>query len=951
MDERLYESALLRISADRHIWYMCCHHIIADGWSMQLLVQRTQAAYQGRELKPTSFAQLAEAKRHGASRIRQRASAAYWRAKLDGQDRRGTTAARQKALSATRIEADLGVERTRALRRLAEELDQAIGGSQLAVLDIIAAAAVAWWGAHGNQRVVLGTPFHNRRRGAEREAVGLFMAIYPLCHEIRAGDTLADIMRRNRAEVVGAIRHRDHVVRDAAGERMFDVLVNYLSISEPTFCGMPMQVRWLHNGVADEALAMQLHDFGDGSNFRLQLDVRADVLPEVERSVLLSQLLRIIDTLLADADTQVTAIELAGPADYAAIAAFNATAADYGPFQAVHELIAGQAARAPDRIAVIYEGHHLSYAELERRADALAARLIAHGVAREVRVCVFLPRGIEVVVAVLAILKAGGSYVLVDAEQSAARLAHVIADAAPAALIAAPGDQRIAGCGLPVLPALGHDEVLYQRRPTSPRQAAYVTYTSGSTGAPKGCVIEHANLLNSYRCWAELFELGQPHLRHLQMASPSFDVFTAELVRALCSGGTMVVCPFAALVDPQALHRIICAEGVTHCEFVPVLLRSLVAYLARTGTGDLTGVRLLATGSDVWSISDHRQLAALCSPQARLWNGFGLTETSIDSALVRLSVGDQEGDGRLPVGRPMANQRLYMVDDRLRPAPVGIAGECYIGGAGVGRAYHAHPALTAERFVPDPFATDHPGARMYRTGDRLRLCADGSLEYLGRSDAQVKVNGARVQPGEIEACLRRHPSVSGAAVVLSEPPEGPAELIAYVVESGAVEASASALRGHLRDTLPAYQIPRRFFTVPAIPLTASGKVDRAALPAPRDCESLSESALIPPRNDFERLIAEVWCDVLGRANVSVLDNFFDVGGHSLALVIVHERISVHFDDRVTIPMLFEHPTVAALAAHLAASAVNEPREEPLARVAAGAVLSRQRSVRGNGSAR
>jgi amino acid adenylation domain-containing protein len=941
---RLHDSVLARIGPGHHLWYWCAHHIAFDGWSVYVMFHRMQerlgAPGRPRPAAP-SFADVVAAERARTAAGQDRAAQRFWAGRLAERAASGAAAPPVAADRPAHVyDIRLGPRRTARLREVAGSG----AATEVGVYQALLVAVAVWWcRTRGRREVYVGMPMHNRRTAALRQVVGLLMGIYPLRLRVDPGATFAALVAAARAEVAEVVRHRDVTVRDPAGGRGFDVLLNYQAVRERTFLDRPYRVRWLHTGIADEALAVQVHDFDRRGDLTLSVQFRDDVAGPVEREAAGAQLVAVLDALLTDPGQGVHGVDLLPPQQRIRLTRLNDTTVAAGRLQPVPEVIAAAARRHPDRIAVVSGDERLSYGELDARAGALAARLRALGVGPEQRVCVYLDGGAETVIAVLAVLKAAAAYVPVDAAYGPGRLPAVFADAAPAAMVSRP-DLLPSGwaAGVPVLDAMATP--LPSTRDSlpavDPDSLAYIAYTSGSTGRPKGCMVTHANLANAWLGWRTGFGLDNPSGTdvHLQLASLSFDVFTGNLVRALCSGATLVMCPQATRLDPPELLRLVERERVTHAEFVPAVLRGLVAHLAATGSRMDTW-RLLIVGSDVWTADDQRALAACCAPGTRFLNSYGITETTIDSTYHLL--GELAG-GAAPIGRPMANTRVHILDDDLCEVLPGTVGELYLAGRGVGRGYHGRPAATAAVFLPDPFPAE-PGARLYRTGDLARLGAGGDLEYLGRIDTQVKLRGIRLEPGELEHHLRRHPAVRDAAVVVHTGAGGP-ELLAYVVHNGRAPYSAD-LRRALADALPGAPLPARYLAVAAIPLTASGKPDRGALPDPDACEALPVRPYTSPRTETERWIADIWAAVLGRERVGVDENFFDVGGHSLLLIRVRDQLAARLGREVAVATLFQYPTVAGLAAHLSGTApapapVPTPDRSPLLRQRARREASR-----------
>jgi amino acid adenylation domain-containing protein len=550
-------------------------------------------------------------------------------------------------------------------------------------------------------------------------------------------------------------------------------------------------------------------------------------------------------------------------------------------------------------VAVSFRGEPLSYAELDGRANRLAHHLRARGVGPETRVGVCLERTPELVVALLGVLKAGGAYVPLDPAYPADRLAYMVADSGAAVVVTeAHLAGRLPAEGVAVV-AVDDERAAIAARPdgapesgAGPENLSHVIYTSGSTGRPKGVMIRHSSVVVLLH-WLREAVSDEERASLLFSTSVSFDVSVAEVFGTLAWGGRLV------LVD-NALELATVGEPVVHASMVP----TAAAELLRTG-GIPRSLKTLNLGGEALPADLAQALYGLDHLE-RVGNLYGPTEDTTYSTCSRV----ERGADRVLVGRPLPGTRAYVLDAELRPAPVGVAGELYLAGAGLARGYLDRPELTAERFVPDPFGA--PGGRMYRVLDRARWTADGELEYLGRADFQVKLRGFRIELGEVEAALRTHPAVRDAAAMVRPGAGGEPQLVAWTVAAEGVGApAATELRQHLRERLPEYMVPAAWVALEALPLTPSGKLDRRALPAP---EGAAEPRVhVAPRNAVEELLAEIIGEVLGRAEVGVHDDFFEMGGHSLLATRVISRVRKQFGVEIALRTLFEAPTVARLA--------------------------------------
>ncbi|HST60657.1 MAG TPA: amino acid adenylation domain-containing protein, partial [Longimicrobium sp.] len=620
---------------------------------------------------------------------------------------------------------------------------------------------------------------------------------------------------------------------------------------------------------------------------------------------------RVLREMATGGDRPVERLDLLSAAERRRVVeAWNASGAAFPAGACVHELFEAQVERTPEAEAVSFEGERLTYTELNARANRLAHHLRALGVGPDARVGICLERGPEMVAGLLAILKAGGAYVPLDPAYPADRLHYMLEDSAPAALVTQSSlAAMFAGLDVPTV-VLDAPAAAWARGPeTNPARAgltpghlAYIIYTSGSTGRPKGVMVEHRSLVNHTAWQAAAFGIGAGDTV-LQRTSISFDASVWELWTPLATGARMLLLSSAAARDAGAIGRAVQEGGVTIAQFVPTVLQAVLGALPADGS---LPCRTLFCGGE--PLSSALVGEARAAGVGEVVNLYGPTEATIDSTWHPCPAGDVRAPA---IGRPVANARMYVLDPRGAPAPVGVAGELYVGGAGVARGYRGRTGLTADRFVPDPFSTEG-GARMYRTGDRGRWRADGTLEFLGRADFQVKIRGFRIEPGEVEARLREHPAVRQAVVLAREDAPGVKRLVAYVVG----EAAADALRAHLDACLPAYMVPAAYVRLEALPRTSNGKLDRAALPAP-DGAAYARRGPEAPRTLTEQVLAEIWEHLLGVEQVSRRDHFFDLGGHSLLAVRLVNRVREALNPAATVEDVFAHPTLCDLATHLA----------------------------------
>ncbi len=621
----------------------------------------------------------------------------------------------------------------------------------------------------------------------------------------------------------------------------------------------------------------------------------------------------------------------------------NGTASEYPADKCIHELFEEQVERAPDSVAVVFEGQRLTYSELNRRANRLAHYLRKLGVGPEVLVGICVERSFEMIVGLLAILKAGGAYVPIDAAYPQERLAFILADAGASVLLTR--DHLLESLNLPRASVVSFEAdwvniaSLPEENPNSfvtPDNLAYVMYTSGSTGKPKGVCVTHRGVVRLVKD-TNYANLTADEV-FLQFAPLSFDASTFEIWGSLLNGPRLVVMP-PGLASLTELGESVKRNGVTTLWLTAGLFHQMV----EAELDSLHGLRQLLAGGDALSVA-HVEKVARELGGCQMINGYGPTENTTFTCCYRVSAGEQFG-GSVPIGFPIANTDVYILDRDLKPAAVSTAGELYIGGDGLARGYMNDGALTAEKFVPDPFG--EPGSRLYRTGDSARYLADGRIEFLGRLDQQVKIRGYRIEPGEIEVVLAQHPDVSECVVVAREDRPGDKRLVAYIVPDLKETVVSSALGlvpelvKFLQSKLPEYMTPAAFVVLDALPLTPNGKVYRKGLPAPERARPALAQKFVAPRNETEKLLTEIWTEVLVIDRVGVDDNFFELGGHSLLATQVALRIRDTFQIKLSLKHFFESPTVAGCSAKLTGSKSKNPTPAIVPRVngAATAPLS------------
>ncbi|HEU4559465.1 MAG TPA: amino acid adenylation domain-containing protein, partial [Longimicrobium sp.] len=711
--------------------------------------------------------------------------------------------------------------------------------------------------------VVVGSPIAGRTRREVEELIGFFVNTLVLRTDLSGDPSFREVLRRVREGTLGAYEHQEvpfeRLVAELQPERslshspLFQVMFTLQNVdrSGSGLSGLRMAAVGAEVETTRFDLSLTAIPHDDGVGGAMEYSTALFDRSTVRR--MLDHLERILEQVAGDADVRLSQLELLGESERALVLEeWNATDTEYPDDACVHERFEAQAGRTPGAVALVFEDRSLTYTELNARANRLAHHLRSLGVGPDVRVGICVERGLEMVVGLLGVMKAGGAYVPLDPGHPAERLAYVLADSAPAVVLTQQAlRDRVESAGVPVLELDAERPAWADESDQNPAvggltavHLAYVMYTSGSTGRPKGVSVPHRGVINLLRSIRERVGM-EPADGLLAVTTYAFDISVLEIFLPLLHGARTIVLPRERAGDPAALADAIRAYAPTVMQATPATWRMLV----QAGWEGAPEMRALCGGEAL----PAELASALRSRVAGLWNVYGPTETTIWSTTQPVR-GDAVG-GHVPVGRPLANTRIYILDAHGEPVPVGVAGELFIGGAGVVRGYLGRPELTAERFVADPFSGD-AGARMYRTGDLARWRPDGTLEFIGRTDFQVKVRGFRIELGEIEAALRRLPGVQEAAVLVREDTPGDRRIVAYVV------GTSAKLRDGLKETLPDYMLPAAFVTLDAMPLTPSGKVDRKALAKLRPERVGTGDVGVAPRTPTEDLVAGIFAEVL-----------------------------------------------------------------------------------------
>ncbi|MDX6694480.1 MAG: hypothetical protein QOF02_2083 [Blastocatellia bacterium] len=956
----LLRASLLRLNEDTHVLLLTAHHIICDSWSVEVINQELGALYQAYargEQSPLS--ELAIQFGDYAAWQRQRLQGelldkllAYWKKQLAGAPAvldLPTDRARPavQTYRGGREAIELSEDMLKSLQRLSREAGATMFMTLLAAFTVLLSRYTA------TQDIVVGTPIGGRNQLETEPLIGLFVNTLALRTDLSGNPGFRELLGRVSEAALGGLGHRElpfeRLVMELQPERavshtpLFQVMFDLqrpvkTSLALPELTVTPLEGE-AHTAKFD--LTMYVTEKTDGLTITFRYNV--DLFERATIRRMLEHTCNLLESIISNPQQRLSELNFLGADEREQLLReWNPTEVDYGPERSLHQLFEEQVERTPDAVALVFEDRSLTYGELNSRANQLARFLRHQGVGPESLVPLCVERSLNMVIGLLGVLKAGAAYLPLDPSYPPERLSFMLSDAQARLLLTEsnlaaplpPADARLVLLDAD-WPLISQERADNCAATVNGQNLAYLIYTSGSTGQPKGAMISHEGLCNRLLWMQEQYRLDARD-RVLQKTPFSFDVSGWEFFWPLITGAALVIAKPEGHKDSAYLVELINREQITTLHFVPSML---AVFLEEEGLARQSSLRRVVCSGEALSVELQERFFERV--EAELDNLYGPTEASIDVTYWRCAA--EERQRSVPIGRPIANTEIYVLDDEMAPTPVGVAGELHIGGVGLGRGYWRRAKLTAEKFVPHPYSATG-GERLYRSGDLAKYGSDGRIEYLGRLDYQVKVRGFRIELGEIEAALMEQSSVREAVVVAQEEATGGAaghRLVAYLVREQEDEAlDVSRLRATLKERLPEYMIPSAFVMLAEMPLSPNGKIDRRALPTPEQTEMRQRPAYMPPLTDAERTIAAVWQEVLKVEQVGVADNFFELGGHSLLMMQVFNKLRGSFEQEFTVIDLFRFPTVSALAQFLNPSAQQQTaaaqaQEQEASRLAAG----------------
>jgi amino acid adenylation domain-containing protein len=929
----LVRATLLHVSGEEYVLFVTLHHIIFDGWSAEVfwreLVTLYTAIYTGQPLSlpalPLQYADFAVWQRQWFQGEALEPQLAYWKQQLgDTLPILELPTDRPRPLVQTFQGVRQALMLPTSLASGLKALSQREGVTLF--MTLVAAFQTLLYRYTGQTDVVVGTPITGRTRVETEGLLGFFVNTLVLRTDLSGNPRFCELLRAVREVTLEAYDHQDlpfeklvealQPARDLSRHPLVQVMIT-LQPPPPRLEELPcLTVHQLtvDPGTAKFELILSLQDTEQG--LQATVEYNSDLFDPDTIARMVGHFHTLLEGIVTDPEQRLADLPLLTVAErQKLLTVWNTTSADYPKGTCVHALFEVQVERTPNAMAVVFDGQQLSYSALNQRANQLAHHLRALGVGPEVCVGLCMECSLEMVVGILGVLKAGGAHVPLDPDFPAERLAAMMADAQVAVLVTQQQcTAALSASGVRVVcldrdwDRIAQQSVANPVGGMTPANLAYVMYTSGSTGAPKGVMIEHRQVMAFLHGFEHVAPGGEESIG-TTLCSFGFDVSVWECFAVLCCGGTLHVVPAEIAMAPEQFAHYLVAQRVTSAYIPPALLSDIAGHLEQHRAP--IALRRLLVGVEPIPQGTLQRLRDL-SEQMHIVNGYGPTETTVCATLYPFSTAT-EPDRRVPIGTRIPGYEVYLVDANMQPVPIGVPGELLIGGGGLAREYINHPELTAESFIPHPFSAT-PGARLYKTGDLARYLPDCTLEFLGRRDQQVKIRGYRIELEEIEAALRQHPAVQETVVLAREDGHpGDKHLVAYLVASQEPAPTSRTLRTFLQQKLPAYMIPSAFVVLETFPRTLNGKLDRQALLLPDTMPSLSTTGFVAPRTPVESMLASTWADVLGLERVGVHDNFFALGGDSIRGIQVVARAN-RAGLRLTPKSLFQHQTIAELAA-------------------------------------
>ena len=950
----LLKMTLFRMAEEHHILLLVMHHIVIDQWSIDVFFKELSSQYHaflsGRPILlselPIQYADYAVWQRkwlQDENRVRQ---LSYWKQQLANLSFLELSTDRPRPAMQTYRGANrsfsISQELTDELKKLSRRDKSTL------FMTLLASFKVLLHRYTSQEDIAISSPIANRNRAELEDLIGFFLNMLILRTDFTGQPSFREILGRVRRVCLDAYSYQDlpfemivdelNIKRELSRNPLFQVMfVLENAASGPLkLAGLSVKQLFIDNDTAKFDLTLFIEE--EEGALRGRFEYNTDLFDAATIDRMIGHYKTLVEGIVANPDAPISRLPLLTDSERnQLLVEWNATEAEYPQDRCIHPLFEEQVERTPHGTAVVSKDQTLTYRELNERSNQLAHYLRRLGVKSEERVGVCLVRSLDLIVSLLGVLKAGGAYLPLDPKDPHKRLAYMLRDAGATVLLTQAGlPAGLADMGIKTVCIDTDWETIAKEDRGNPDLVTtadsliYVMYTSGSTGSPKGTEIRHRSVARLL-FGVDYVELG-PGTKLLQLAPVSFDASTFEIWGALLHGGRLILAP-DGMPDLKELDELIRREGVTTVWLTASLFNHVVDHRPEL----LSSLRQVLTGGEALSVKHVRAAQEYLSEECRLVNGYGPTEGTTFTCCYEIPRNIGAEAISIPIGRPIANTRVYILDPYLRPVPIGVPGDLHVGGPGLARGYLNRPDLTAEKFIPDPFGNNQE-SRLYKTGDLARYLPDGNIEFLGRMDQQVKLRGYRIELGEIEAVLRQHPGVQECVLMAREDIPGNKQLVAYFVSKLTERVGPSELRSYLKEKLPEYMVPAMYVELEAFPLTPNGKVDRRSLPAPNLANQEAERKYVAPRTPIEELLAGIWADLLRIERVSIHDNFFELGGHSLLATQLISRVFRTFQVDLSVRTLFEAATIAELAQVIDRKQIGEEKArgqkmEPLNRAA------------------
>ncbi|MEH2354881.1 amino acid adenylation domain-containing protein [Nostoc sp.] len=938
--QSLLRAKILKLNDKNYHLIVTLHHIIADGWSIGILIKELAALYETFSTEklsllpelPIQYRDFVNWQRKWLDTERIQSLLTYWKQKLSGElpvlnlptDRPRSPVQTFKGAQAKLV---LSQTLTKELKNLSRQQGVTL------FMTLLTAFKTLLYRYTGQTDILVGSPTANRNRTEINSLIGFFINVLVVRTDLSGNLSFQDLLARVKSTALEAYVHQDlpfeklveelQPSRDLSYNPLFQVMFVLQNIPIPNLSLSDVSISYEegYNGTSKFDLTLFMEDSQQG--LIATCEYNTDLFNADTITQMLGHFQTLLSSIVSDPKQCISELQLLTPPEIQQLLVeWNNTKADYPQDKCIHQLFEAQVEKTPSDIAVIFENRQLTYQELNNRANQLAHYLQQLGVKPDVIVGICVERSIEMVVGLLAIMKAGGAYMPLDPAYPKERLAFTLADSQVSVLLVdahlvndLPAHSAKLVC-IDDSTAFADYSLKNVVSNANPQDLAYVIYTSGSTGKPKGVQIPHSAVVNFLTTMRQTPGLVKEDIL-LSVTTLSFDIAALELYLPLIVGARLVLVNREVTTDSNQLIKQLVSNGVTVMQATPATWRMLVA----AGWENQNTMKILCGGEAL----DSSLAYQLLERGQEVWNLYGPTETTIWSAVQKVNYQEQQ-HGVSSIGRPIANTQFYILDSHQKLVPVGVPGELHIGGAGLARGYWNRPELTEEKFIPSPFES---GKRLYKTGDLARYLTDGKIEFLGRIDHQVKIRGFRIELGEIEALLEQHPQVRETVVVAREDIPNDCRLVAYLVNHENAPPSVNELREFLKEKLPEYMLPSAFVVLDALPLTPNGKVDRRALPVPENLRPELTASFQPPQSEMEQQIAKFWQEVLHLDRVGIHDNFFELGGHSLLTVQVNKKLREILQRDISVVTMFQNPTIYSLAQYLSQTTEEKSILEPM----------------------